>query len=180
MSSTYLKLKLTDQLLCGAPKKPPCQTIWLAFVRARSVTHVHMSSRHMKTSLGHSSLGFQVCPVLPSMCLEFPCTVLVPVLVYSFYVPPSDPLSNSPPTLFWYPPISSPSGFYDSPSDPHLVPTHLLLLRHLSLGLYISRIFPLLDDVLFGHSVEFRRCSFQRHADDSHLLRWMCDRDSPP
>ena len=32
----------------------------------------------------------------------------------------------------------------------------------------------------FGHVVEFRRCRFQRHSDDSHLLSRICDRDSPP
>ncbi len=50
------------------------------------------------------------------------------------------PTSSLQPTLSWYPPISSP-GFYDSPSDPLLVPypvIHLLLLRHLRLGLQVT------------------------------------------
>ena len=38
------------------------------------------------------------------------------------YIPPSDPLlvptSSLPPTLSWYPPISSPSAFYFPSSDP--------------------------------------------------------------
>ncbi len=36
------------------------------------------------------------------------------------------------------------------------------------------------DDVPLGHAVEFRRCRFQRYADNSPLIRRICDRDSPP
>ena len=61
----------------------------------------------------------------------------------------------------------------DSLSPPGFPPLSHHLLRHLSLGLCMSRSSPRFDDVLFGHSVEFRRCSFQRYADDSQLERRM-------
>ena len=86
--------------------------------------------------------------------------------------PPSDPLSNSPPTLSWYPPLLLLTSD-SSTSHPSVV-----LVKPES-G-YLHHDFPPLVMMSFWTPVEFRRCSFKRHADDSHLPRRMYDRDPPP
>jgi hypothetical protein len=82
-------------------------------------------------------------------------------------------------------PLLVPTTYPISSTLPPLSPIHVILpplilqsfSSNLSLGLYITS--PLVMMSLWT-PVEFRRWSFKRHADDSHLSRWMCDRDFPP